>query len=126
MKIFLVEDSDVILAHLRRIVSEIPGAEVIAEANSQDDAIAGIEASRPDVVILDLTLARGNGIEVLRRVRPRWPALRIIVLTNKSAPQYRNTCLALGADAFLDKSRDFEDLALHLAMPQPHPRADRR
>ncbi|HJV49927.1 MAG TPA: response regulator transcription factor [Noviherbaspirillum sp.] len=118
MKIFLVEDSDMILGHLRRTVSEVPGAAVIAEAAGQDDAIAGIAAHCPDVVILDLALAAGSGIEVLRRIRPLHPALRIIVLTNKNAPQYRSKCLALGADLFLDKSRDFETLAQHLAALQ--------
>ncbi len=115
MKIFLVEDNDVILTRLRNTIAEVPGAEVIAEADQQDEAVAGIEAARPDVVILDLTLARGNGIEVLRRIRPLRPNLRIIVLTNKSDPAYRSRCMALGADLFLDKTREFEQLPRHLA-----------
>jgi DNA-binding NarL/FixJ family response regulator len=115
MKIFLVEDSETILVHLRRTVAEVQGASVIGEANEQDDAVAGITATCPDVAILDLTLARGNGIEVLRHVRPLRPEMRIIVLSNKSAPAYRNTCLGLGADLYLDKTRDFEDLPRHLA-----------
>lgn len=115
MKIFLVEDSDVIRAHLRDALSTLAGAEVLGEAHGQDDAIAGIAATQPDAVILDLTLAQGNGVEVLRRIRPLYPALRIVVLTNRTEAQYRNRCLALGADLFLDKSRDFESLPGQLA-----------
>lgn len=115
MKIFLVEDSEVILAHLRHIVSEMPGAVVLGEASRQDDAVAGIAATRPDVVILDLGLAQGNGIEVLRHVRSLQPALQFIVLSNKAAEQYRNRCLDLGAHLFLDKARDLENLPRHLA-----------
>jgi DNA-binding NarL/FixJ family response regulator len=115
MKVFLVEDSEIILAYLRRMVAEVPGAVVQGEASRQDDAVAGIVATTPDVVILDLALAQGNGIEVLRRVRPLQPDVTIIILTNKCAAQYRSRCLALGADHVLDKSHDMEILPRHLA-----------
>jgi DNA-binding NarL/FixJ family response regulator len=115
MKIFLAEDSEPVLARLRRMVSEIPGAAVLAEARGQDEAIAGIAATRPDIVILDLRLAQGSGIEVLRRIRPLRPELRIIVLTSQGAAQYRDSCMALGADLFLDKVYDVERLPHHLA-----------
>ncbi|GAB3538005.1 hypothetical protein GCM10027343_02610 [Noviherbaspirillum agri] len=110
MKIFLVEDSEVILGHLRGVVAEMAGAEVLAEANSEDAAIAGIAALRPDVAILDLTLASGSGIEVLRQVKQRQPDVKVVVLTNRSEEPYRRKCMGLGADLFLDKSRDFERL----------------
>lgn len=114
MKIFLVEDSDMILARLRGLVSEIGGAEVVAEADSQESAIAGISAACPDVAILDLTLASGSGMEVLRHVKEQHPEIKAIVLTNRSEVPYRKRCMALGADLFLDKSRDIESLKLHL------------
>ena len=114
MKIFLVEDSDVILAHLRCVVSEIAGAEVLAHADNQDAAIAGIAALRPDVAILDLTLASGSGIDVLRHIKQQRPEIKAVVLSNRSEPPYRKRCMALGADLFLDKSRDFERLKQHL------------
>lgn len=115
MKIFLVEDSGVILAYLRQVVSEIADAEVMAEAASQEAAIAGISLMQPDVAILDLTLASGSGIEVLRHIKRRHPVIKAIVLTNRSEAPYRDRCMALGADLFLDKSRDFEQLKQHLA-----------
>lgn len=114
MRVFLVEDSEVILDHLRATVSEVAGAKVAAEAGSERDAIDGIRATRPDTVILDLTLTSGSGIEVLRRTKALLPNIRIIVLTNKADPQYRRACMALGADAFLDKSREFGILGQHL------------
>lgn len=114
MRVFLVEDSRVILDHLRAAVSEVAGAEVAAEAGTERDAIDGICATRPDTVILDLSLASGSGIEVLRRAKAALPEIRVIVLTNKVGAQYRKTCMALGADAFLDKSREFGILGQHL------------
>jgi DNA-binding NarL/FixJ family response regulator len=114
MKIFLVEDGELILGYLRRMLSEVPGAALLGEARGQDEAIAGIEATRPDIVILDLALAQGSGIEVLRRIKPARPELRVIVLTSHSEPQYRDRCRALGAEAFLNKALDFESLPQHL------------
>jgi DNA-binding NarL/FixJ family response regulator len=115
MRVFLVEDSPAIRERLHDVVFQMDGAQVAAEAATESDAVQGILALRPDVVILDLTLAAGSGIEVLRKVKTALPALKVIVLTNKTEPQYRNKCMALGADRFLDKSRDFGSLRAHLS-----------
>lgn len=106
MNILLVEDSPMMQERLRSMIAEISGANLIAEVDNQLDAINMIERARPDVVILDLQLAGGNGMEVLRQIKPSLPATRVIVLTNNSYPQYRKKCLELGAECFLDKSRD--------------------
>ncbi|RZI42375.1 response regulator transcription factor [Herbaspirillum sp. HC18] len=110
MKVFLVEDSELILEHLRDMLAEVAGVQTVGEASTEDNAIRGIEASRPDLVILDLTLAQGSGIEVLRRTKRTLPAAKTVVLTNRVAPQYRQRCLEMGADCFLDKTRDFTQL----------------
>lgn len=115
MKVFLVEDSLVIRERLRCMVASIPGSELVAEADNEADAVRGIRAIRPDVVILDLTLASGSGMEVLRQVRERPRASIVIVLTNYGYTQYQKKCMALGADYFMDKSRDIEVLSELLA-----------
>lgn len=114
MKVFLVEDSRPIRDHVHAVIAEVAGAAVIAEATTEADAIEGICATRPDAVILDLTLARGSGIEVLRRTKSVLPEMKVIVLTNRADKQYRKTCMALGADCFLDKSREFGMLGEYL------------
>jgi DNA-binding NarL/FixJ family response regulator len=115
MRVFLVEDSPAIRERLHDVVSLVDSTQLMAEAATEHDAVQGILALRPDVVILDLTLAAGSGIEVLRKIKAALPALRVIVLTNKTEPQYRKKCMALGADRFLDKSRDFGSLHAHLS-----------
>lgn len=115
MKIFLVEDSPDIRERLHTLISEVAGAEMEAEADNQEDALHGISEVRPDVVILDLHLASGSGMEVLHQVKAKQSAPRVIVLTNFGYPQYRKRCMGLGADYFLDKSRDIGTLGSLLA-----------
>lgn len=114
MKVFLVEDSRAILEHVRAVVSEVSGAEIVAEADTESAAIEGICRMRPDTVILDLALSIGSGIAVLKHARSVLPAARFIILTNRSDSLYRKKCLALGADCFIDKSREFGSLGRHL------------
>ena len=111
MKVFLVEDSLMIRERLRSMIASIPSIELVGEAGNEIDAVRGICRSCPDVVVLDLTLEKGNGMEVLRRAKEQALPGLVIVLTNYSYPQYLKKCMALGADYFLDKSREIEKLS---------------
>lgn len=114
MNVFLVEDSAAIRERLRLAVAECGGT-VVGEAATQDDAIRAIRQCHPQLLILDIALAQGNGIEVLRRVKTETPAILVIVLSNYSSPPYRKRCSELGAEYFLDKNQEFETLGLLLA-----------
>lgn len=107
MKVLIVDDSRIIRERLAAMLGAIEGVEIVGEAESPDSAVAAITTLKPDVVLLDLILADGSGIHVLRRVRGSQPTLKVIVLTNYNYPRYRDPCLELGADYFLDKSSDF-------------------
>jgi DNA-binding NarL/FixJ family response regulator len=90
MEIFLVEDSTPVRARLAAMLGGIPGATVVGEAAEADAAVREILAARPDVVVLDLGLARGtSGFDVLRAVRPQAPGIDFYVLSNSAADPYR-------------------------------------
>lgn len=108
MKIFLVEDSPLIRDRLHAVIAEIGVARVVAEAEAPPAAIEGIAAHRPDVVVLDLNLAGGSGLEVLQALRANRPTPKVMVLTNYSDRFYRRKCLGLGAEWFFDKTLEFE------------------
>ncbi|MDQ6620553.1 MAG: response regulator transcription factor [Pseudomonadota bacterium] len=107
-KVFIVDDSPSIRAGIGEMLGRVAQACVVGEAQSPSEAIAGIRATQPDLVILDLHLAGGTGIEVLRAVHPEAPEITFVVLTNYPTPQYRRICMAAGATHFLDKSHEFE------------------
>ena len=109
MQIFLVEDSVPVRERLAAMLGGIPGAALIGEAADADAAIRDILASRPDVVMLDLGLARGtSGFDVLRAVRPQAPEIDFYMLSNFAADPYRQLAERLGACDFFDKSRELD------------------
>jgi len=111
VKVFVVEDSVPVRERLVEMIREVEGVEVVGEADSYRSAVAGIMSTQPDVAILDISLAEGNGIDVLVNVKPRLPGLKGIMLTNYSSPQHLKASADAGAEYFLDKSVDFERIA---------------
>ena len=104
--VFLVEDSAAIRERLAGLLGEIASVELVGEAETAIDAIDGILRTRPDSVVLDIRLAQGSGIDVLRRVHPQAPEIVFIMLTNFANPQYRKICMDAGASYFIDKSTE--------------------
>jgi DNA-binding NarL/FixJ family response regulator len=110
MNVFLVEDAIPIRERLRITVEEA-GAHVVGEAATEADAVLGLRETQPDVAVVDLRLAEGNGVEVVRNIKQSNPETVVVVMTNYSDDQYRQTCQDLGAEFFLDKTVDFERFA---------------
>jgi DNA-binding NarL/FixJ family response regulator len=107
-KIFLVDDSELMRQILTARLEEMEGVQVVGQAATVAEAIDGLRELQPDVVILDLRLPDGSGLEVLLAVKQSEPLPLVIVLTQYSNPHYRAQCLEAGADYFFDKSSDFE------------------
>lgn len=108
MKVFIVDDSPVFRERLIDMLSELKGLEIIGQAESPKEAIEGIRKLNPNVVILDIRMPGGNGIDVLKNIKKGNPAIKVIMLTNYPYPQYRKKCMDAGADFFFDKSTEFE------------------
>jgi DNA-binding NarL/FixJ family response regulator len=119
--VFLVEDSSVIRDRLLEILQAIPAVKVIGHAETTADAIDQISVRQPKVVVLDIKLKGGSGIKVLETVKQRRPAIVVVMLTNYATPEFRSRCLQAGADYFLDKTNEFQNIASileHLNCPQ--------
>jgi DNA-binding NarL/FixJ family response regulator len=105
--IFIVDDSTAIRERLHSVIAEISGARVVGEADGREEALNMILTSRVDIVVIDIQLMKGSGIEVLRQLKKMQPAIKVMVLTNHAYSQFRQECMKQGADGFLDKSKDF-------------------
>lgn len=110
LRVFVVEDSELIRKRIIENVGSMGPYDVVGFAESADDAINSIAKLRPDIVITDIQLKEGSGIDVVRRVRanPYSPRPRIYVLTNYAFPEYKRQCSVAGADEFFDKSSEYD------------------
>jgi CheY-like chemotaxis protein len=112
-RILLVEDSASVRVRLVELLTEPGVMRVTATAESELEACQLIDRQDFDVLVVDVELRPGSGISVVRHARTHWVGeLRpiIIVLTNFSLPMVRDRCIAVGADHFLDKMRQFDQV----------------
>ena len=108
MKVLIADDSALVRERLMTMLSELNGIEIISEARDGQEALDTIQTLCPDVVILDIRMPKGNGIDVLKYIDKNKPSCMVIMLTNYPYPQYREACMEAGADFFFDKSTQFD------------------
>ena len=108
VRVYLVEDSPILTKLLVGLIEADSGALVVGQADSVRTALAEIRSLAPDVVVLDLHLREGNGVDVMRALRSEDPASlpTFVVLTNHSGLPYRKAAREAGADHFFDKSTE--------------------
>lgn len=110
VKVFIADDSILILERLKAMFSELPEIEIIGEARDGIGAIKAARTLNPDVVVLDIKMPGVDGIDVLRKIKNNNQKITVIILTNYPYPQYRKKCMELGADYFFKKSTEFENV----------------
>jgi DNA-binding NarL/FixJ family response regulator len=121
--VLLVEDSAMMRRRLVAALEEVPGVRIVGVADGADEAIGEIRNLRPQLVVLDLSLAQGSGLVVLEAVKRLDAGPAVAVLTNYPYEQYRARCVELGAEFFFDKAAGIEGLleaARRMAAARPH------
>jgi two-component system, NarL family, response regulator DevR len=112
IRVFLVEDSDLIRVALTQRLEEDPRFTVVGYAETADAAIEALANHLPDVLVTDLHLTQGTGYDVLSyllRVPPPSP-LKCVVFSNFASAAHRRRALQLGASDFFDKSLEFDEM----------------
>ena len=113
--VVLVDDSAPLRRRVAALLEELPGVRVLGEADTPATAVALIQATAPDVVVLDLRLRDGVGLDVLQQIRVLGCRARVLVFTNHPADVFRDVYTAAGADGFYDKARDSDQLVQQIA-----------
>jgi len=108
MKVLIVDDSLVVRERLENVLSEVPDVEAISKAKNKSEAISLLHKLNPEVMIIDIQMPGGSGIDLLKKTKKERNPPLVVVLTNLSDSQYRKKCIAAGADFFFDKSTEFE------------------
>ncbi|SAL66462.1 response regulator receiver protein [Caballeronia terrestris] len=107
-EVFLVEDSFLVRRRMAALLGAIDGVAVVGEAADADTALLEIAASDANLVIVDLRLAKGNGLDILKRLACSDHSLISVVMTNQSSKPTREACLSAGANYFFDKTNDLK------------------
>ncbi|MFD8099050.1 response regulator [Nocardia fluminea] len=103
IKVFLVDDHEIVRRGVGDLIALEPDLEVIGEAGSCSHALARIPALRPDVVVLDVRLPDGNGIELCRELLSAEPDLRCLILTSFTDEQAMLDAILAGASGYVVK-----------------------
>ncbi|MET3917388.1 DNA-binding NarL/FixJ family response regulator [Variovorax sp. OAS795] len=114
-KAYLVEDSALIRDNLVGFLHDVADADVVACASSEEEAVHWLRQHRDDwdLTIVDLFLARGNGLGVIKACRNRKARQKVVVLSNYATADMRQRSAQLGADAFFDKSAELDQLVAY-------------
>src|SRR5829696_5291667 len=102
-KVFLVDDHAIVRQGLAELINDQSDLVTCGEADGPPAAMKGIAASNPDVVVVDITLNGGDGIELTRQIHDSWPDLSILVLSMHDESMYAERALRAGALGYVMK-----------------------
>jgi two-component system, NarL family, response regulator NreC len=115
IRLMLVDDHQVVRTGLKSFLQTQPDLEVIAEANNGQEAIALAMETRPDIVIMDISMPEMDGLEATRRLKEQWPQVLVLALTVHEDKFYFMKMLEAGASGYLTKQAASDELvqAIH-------------
>jgi len=111
IRVVLADDHELMRLRLRRLLDEDDGIEVIAETDELGAAVRYVQAGRPDVLVLDMSMPSGSSIDAIRRLRVNVPETEIVVLKMEASVAYARHALDAGALAFVLKDTADTELA---------------
>ncbi len=110
-QVLIVDDSKQIRGRLSAMLSESSQIHIIGQAGNYQEALDVMQRQTPDIIVLDICLPGRSGIELLKEIKARRPAVTVIMLTNYDYEEYRRQCEFIGADHFLNKALEFDKIA---------------
>jgi two-component system, NarL family, response regulator DevR len=110
LKVFLVDDHEMVRRGVADLLGEEPDLTVVGQASSVAEALSRVPALMPDLVVLDVRLPDGNGVELCRELRSRLPALQCLMLTSYTDEDAMLEAILAGAGGYVIK--DIKGLAL--------------
>jgi DNA-binding NarL/FixJ family response regulator len=110
LKIELVDDHEVVRQGLKALLDAEDGISVVGEAGTVAEAIRRVGYDSPDVVVLDVRLPDGSGIEACREIRARWPNIKVLMLTSFADDEALFSSIMAGASGYVLKQIKGSDL----------------
>jgi DNA-binding NarL/FixJ family response regulator len=110
IRVFLVDDHPAILEAIRDRIEETLDIEVCGMARSSTDSFSQIEELQPDVVVVDISLEDGHGLDLLQNTRSQYPDIQVIVFSMYDEMVYAERTMRLGASGYLMKKESLDKL----------------
>jgi DNA-binding NarL/FixJ family response regulator len=111
-RIVIAEDHTILREGLRALLSSQEDLEVVGEAGDGREAIRQVEELSPDLILMDLSMPKMNGLEAIREIRRRVPETRILALTVHKAEEFILEVLQSGADGYIPKDASSNELMM--------------
>jgi DNA-binding NarL/FixJ family response regulator len=111
IKIMIVEDQDLIRSSLQIVLNMETDMDVISVAENGERALSCCEKEIPDIILMDINMPAMNGIEATRRIKQKFPQVKVIILTTFQEMDYVIDALQAGAEGYLLKAIDTKELA---------------
>jgi DNA-binding NarL/FixJ family response regulator len=109
-RILIAEDHTILREGLKALLGGLPEHRVVGEAVDGMEAIRMANDLQPDLVLLDLSMPRTNGLEALQEIKRSNPQIRVLILTVQKAEDYVHAALRAGADGYVLKDSSSSDL----------------
>ena len=110
IEILMVDDHAIFRSGLRRLLADEIDMRIVAEAGNGQEAIEILRGRAFNLVLLDVNMGGRSGLDTMRRIRAEWPCLPVIMLSMYPEEQYAPMAFELGANGYLSKDRDAEQL----------------
>ncbi len=110
MKLFIADDSEMLQKRLIQFLSDIKNLQIVGTATNSLDALERIEILEPEMLITDIRMPGGGGLELAENIKNVYPNIILIIYTNYRYPQYYSRFNKIGVKYFFDKTQQSEDL----------------
>jgi len=109
-KVFIVDDHPIVRRGLANFINSRKGFSVCGEAEDANTAVARINACDPDIAVIDIGLRDISGLDLIKSMRTRYPAVRVLVLTMHNETEYVERAILAGASGYVLKSESEEQI----------------